>query len=119
MLAYQLIVLKIIVFILNIKKHGDGLDATIFPGFQDLSFENNLEHPILIQTYTTANNKLITVMYSKSDAKQVNLIGPIYSSNQNEFPDIEVDKNQIKWIREFEDGTESEIFTSTYNQTVG
>ena len=58
-------------------------------------------------------------MYSQDSPREINLFGPIYSSNQHEFPDMQVEDNQIKWIREFADGSAGDIFTSTYNEKVG
>jgi len=101
------------------QKHGDGLDATIYPGVKDMVFTNDLDTPILMQVYSTPNNKLVTVFYSKSETKPVNLIGPIYNKNQDLFPDVQVDRNQIKWIREFVDSGEREVFTSTYKDNLG
>ena len=99
-------------------KHGDGLDATIYPGAQDLVFENNLDSPILIQLYHTPNNKLITTFYSEAKPDPVKLIGPFYANNHSEFPDLNVQRNEIKWIREFINTGENEVFTSAYNEPV-
>jgi len=100
------------------KKHGDGLDATIFPGAQDLEFKNIYDKPILIQTYFTPNNKLIAMFYSEATPKPVELKGPFYSNNYSEFPELAVKRNEIKWIREFVESGETEIFTSSYNEPV-
>jgi len=100
------------------KKHGDGLDATIYPGAQDLEFKNIYDKPILIQTYFTPNNKLVAMFYSEATPMDVELKGPFYSNNYSEFPELAVKRNQIKWIREFTESGEQEIFTSSYNVPV-
>ena len=100
------------------KKHGDGLDATIYPGAQDLAFTNTYDKPILLQTYFTPNNKLIAMMYSEATPNPVELKGPFYSNNYNEFPELAVQRNEIKWIRKFIETGETEVFTSSYNEPV-
>ena len=100
------------------KKHGDGLDATIYPGAQDLEFTNIYDKPILIQTYFTPNNKLVAMFYSEAQPLEVELKGPFYSNNFSEFPELAVQRNEIKWIREFKKTGEREIFTSSYNEPV-
>ncbi len=100
------------------KKHGDGLDATIYPGAQDLAFTNTYDKPILLQTYFTPNNKLIALMYSEANPNPVELKGPFYSNNYNEFPELAVQRNEIKWIRKFLETGETEVFTSSYNEPV-
>ncbi len=99
------------------KKHGDGLDATIYPGAQDMVFTNNLSTPILIQTYYTADNKNISIIYGLENPKDSNLYGPYYSMSPNPYG-LTVKNNQIVWVREVEGSKEPEVFTSTYNQRV-
>ncbi len=99
------------------KKHGDGLDATIYPGAQDMTFTNNLSTPILIQTYYTADNKNISIIYGLEEPQDSNLYGPYYSMTENPYG-LTINNNQIIWVRETEGKSQPEIFTSTYNQRV-
>jgi vancomycin resistance protein YoaR len=55
-----------------------GIDATIYPGSQDLRFVNNTSGYILIQTYTDGNDAYIK-FYGTSDGRTVALDGPYKS----------------------------------------
>lgn len=62
---------------------GDGLDATIYIGGQDLKFKNNTKDHLLMQTYVEADNELYIVFYGTNpDGREVELEGP-YLSNYN------------------------------------
>ena len=70
------------------------------------------------QAQKTHNNKLVAMFYSEATPMDVELKGPFYSNNYSEFPELAVKRNQIKWIREFTESGEQEIFTSSYNVPV-
>lgn len=59
---------------------GDGLDATIYLGGQDLKFRNDTEHPILIHTYTDGDYELYIDLYGTSDGRSVELEGPFLAN---------------------------------------
>ena len=66
---------------------GDGLDATVYIGGQDLKFSNDTGFPILIQGYVEDNNAYFK-FYGTSDGRSVKLDGP-YKSNYR-YPPKEV-----------------------------
>jgi len=55
-----------------------GIDATIYPGSQDLVFKNDTGNYILIQTEVT-NTEAFVRMYGTSDGRKVELDGPYKS----------------------------------------
>lgn len=55
-----------------------GIDATIYPGSQDLRFVNDTPGYILIQTYTDGNDAYV-LFYGTSDGREVALDGPYKS----------------------------------------
>lgn len=62
----------------------DGLDATIYKGSQDLKFQNNTGHPILVRAFTTEDNDAIVEFYGYDDGRYVSLDGPYTYTNQTE-----------------------------------
>src|SRR3989344_5863493 len=56
-------------------QHGEGLDATIFPGEQDLIFRNNTPGYILILTRTEGTEAIVE-FYGTPDGREVTLEGP-------------------------------------------
>jgi vancomycin resistance protein YoaR len=55
-----------------------GIDATIYPGSQDLVFKNDTSNYILFQTDITATEAFVRI-YGTSDGRAVKLEGPIKS----------------------------------------
>lgn len=55
-----------------------GIDATIYPGSQDLVFKNDTANYILFQTAITATEAFVRI-YGTSDGRTVKLEGPIKS----------------------------------------
>lgn len=62
------------------EAHGVGIDATVFPGKQDLTFRNDTGHPILIQSYDDGFEAYVSI-YGTPDGRQVELTGPYFSVN--------------------------------------
>lgn len=61
------------------KKYGVGLDATIFPGSQDLAFTNDTPSYLLLQAATEGKDMVVNI-YGVPDGRQVALEGPYFSS---------------------------------------
>ncbi len=92
------------------EKYGVGIDATIFPGKQDLTFRNDTGHPLLIQAYTEGDEAYVNI-YGTSDGRVANLRGPYFSTNAP--ADVTVNGrplryNEIAWVQtvRFSDGRE-------------
>lgn len=65
------------------EKYGVGLDATIFPGKQDLRALNNTGGPILIQAYNKGDEAFVH-LYGVDDGRSVSLTGPYFSASAPE-----------------------------------
>ncbi len=61
------------------KAYGVGIDATIFPGAQDLTFVNDTGHPILILARHEGTDAFVE-LYGTPDGRQVELEGPYFST---------------------------------------
>jgi vancomycin resistance protein YoaR len=104
------------------KQYGVGIDATIFPGSQDLVFVNDLENPILIQAYDTEEQDVMVNIYGVPDKREVAVEGPYFSINAPE--DLLIDGraikyNEIAWVQTIrhEDGREEEnVIVSRYKE---
>ncbi|PIQ76484.1 hypothetical protein COU78_06815 [Candidatus Peregrinibacteria bacterium CG10_big_fil_rev_8_21_14_0_10_49_24] len=103
------------------KKYGVGIDATIFPGVQDLTFVNDTGYPVIIQAYNDGNEAYVNV-YGTSDGRTVDLQGPYFSSN---YPDSlfidgrRVARNEVAWTQtvQYPNGrTEESIIVSRYHE---
>lgn len=103
------------------KKHGVGIDATIFPGSQDLVFLNDTEYPLLIQAYDDEYDAVVNI-YGTPDGRSVELEGPFFSTNAPEdFTVFErgLLMNEVAWVQmvTFEDGTtKRNIILSRYKE---
>lgn len=94
------------------QAYGDGLDATIFPGSQDLVFKNNTSGPILIEAYTEGTMAIVN-FYGTSDGRSVEMFGPYTQSNQSEeviSATGGLGYNQIAWkqVIQWPDGSKKE-----------
>ena len=95
------------------KKYGVGIDATIYPGTQDLVFENDTPGPILIQAYDNEDKDAFVKFYGIPDGREVALKGPYFKSNAPEdllVNERSISRNEIVWEYKvtYEDGTEAE-----------
>jgi vancomycin resistance protein YoaR len=99
------------------EEFGNGLDATIYPGFRDFRFKNNTGNYLFVQAYSDEDYGFVNI-YGTSD-KKVQLIGPIYSGRvpTEYLGDIDPAWNEIGWVQEITnpDGSVVEEFmTSRY-----
>lgn len=83
------------------KKYGVGLDATIFPGSQDLIFANDSPSYLLMQAAIEGKDVIINI-YGVPDGRQVALEGPYF---QTTAPDDllvngrKLREKEIAWIQ--------------------
>lgn len=66
-------------YVVYYKKYGVGIDATIYPGSQDLSFRNDSKHPLIIQAYHDGTNAYVNI-YGTPDGRVATLNGPYFSA---------------------------------------
>ena len=83
------------------KKYGVGLDATIFPGSQDLTFVNDTSSYLLMQATTEGKDAIVSI-YGVPDGRQIALEGPYF---QTTAPDDllvngrKLREKEIAWIQ--------------------
>jgi vancomycin resistance protein YoaR len=85
------------------QAYGDGLDATIYPGSQDLIFTNNTGSPILmLASYDEWDAEV--QFYGTPDGRNTELYGPFTQSNQPEsltsYLGGSLGRGQIAWKQE-------------------
>ncbi|OGJ62390.1 hypothetical protein A3J34_02130 [Candidatus Peribacteria bacterium RIFCSPLOWO2_02_FULL_51_10] len=84
------------------EKYGVGQDATIFPGTQDLVFQNDSGGPLLIQAYNEGDEAFVNI-YGQDDGRHVTISGPYFSKSAPKdllSDDRKVRANEIAWVRE-------------------
>lgn len=92
------------------KEHGVGIDATIYPGLQDLAFTNDTDNYVLIQAYDDGYDAVVNI-YGTPDGRTVALNGPYFSENAPEelrVKDRRLARNEIAWLHKvrYADGRE-------------
>lgn len=66
------------------KQYGVGMDATVFPGKQDLTFQNDTQGPIVLLGMTDDADNAYSVLYGIDDNRQVALDGPYFGYTHTE-----------------------------------
>ncbi|MBI2453721.1 VanW family protein, partial [Candidatus Peregrinibacteria bacterium] len=84
------------------KEYGEGLDATIFQGGQDLIFKNDTPSYLLIQAYDDGDDGYVKI-YGTPDGRRASLEGPYRTADipqeKTEKYGVRPRKNQIFWYR--------------------
>ncbi|OGJ68880.1 hypothetical protein A3H22_04375 [Candidatus Peribacteria bacterium RIFCSPLOWO2_12_FULL_55_15] len=105
------------------KKYGVGLDATIFPGSQDLVFTNDTSSYLLMQAATEGKDAIVNI-YGVPDGRHVALEGPYFAAT---VPDDllvhgrKLREKEIAWIQHIvrPDGEEQEnVILSSYKKGI-
>lgn len=83
------------------EHHGVGLDATVFPGAQDLTFVNDTGDYLLLQAYDDGYDAYVHI-YGTPDGRNVQMDGPYFTSAAP--PGLTVNgrglrSNEIAWIQ--------------------
>jgi vancomycin resistance protein YoaR len=82
------------------ESYGVGVDATIFPGIQDLVFLNDTDSPLVFQSYIDGEDVYVEV-YGKDDGRKVDMKGPFFAGNRNRPSSLPVlNYNEIGWVQE-------------------
>lgn len=108
-------------FVKYYEKHGVGIDATIFPGQQDLVFNNDTEDHLLIQAYIEGDEATVNI-YGTPDGRYVSLKGPFFAHNApNDFryKERRLWHNEIVWLQnvEYPNGKQADnIIYSRYKE---
>ncbi len=100
------------------EKYGVGLDATVFPGSQDLQFLNDTGHPLLLQSVINGWEAEVRV-WGMPDGRKVTLAGPYFHNTA--LPGMTISgrsirANEILWTRRVERSDGSAEVRSVYAQ---
>lgn len=107
-------------YVIYYNDYGDGLDATVYPGEQDLKFVNNTPSNLLLVAQEEGYYEAVVRFYGTDDGRETVLIGPYTTSNQTDETKTELGNLGIgeiawKYIQTKEDGTVNETWIrSTY-----
>lgn len=92
------------------EQYGVGVDATIFPGKQDLTFRNDTGDIIVLQSYTDGYDAYVNI-FGIPDGRTVAMHGPYFSGLPEQPSTMHgLRNNEIGWIRQIitADGTIAE-----------
>jgi len=84
------------------EKGGVGIDATVYPGQQDLTFVNDTGNYLLLQAYEKGTEATVNI-YGTPDGRSVTMHGPYFSSSDlSDFPEEtrQPRSNEIAWIQQ-------------------
>ncbi len=88
-------------FVHYYEQYGVGIDATVYPGEQDLAFINDTGHPLVIQSYAEGERAFVNV-FGTSDGRAVTLAGPYFAQNDpGSLPGLSrrLLRNEIAWVQ--------------------
>lgn len=99
-------------YVIYYNDYGDGLDATIFPGEQDLKFMNNTPNYLLMTATEEGYYEAVVRFYGENDGRETTLIGPYTASNETEetlaqLGDLGIGDMAWEYIITHKDGTQT------------
>jgi len=103
-------------------KHGVGIDATIYPGTQDLVFLNDTEDYLLIQAYNEGTEAYVNI-YGSPDGRKVELEGPYFAHTAPDdvtYNGRDISTKEILWFQhvKYKNGEEREYPILSRYQTL-
>ena len=92
-------------FVDHYEPYGIGLDATVFPGFHDMTFLNDTADIILIQAFIDEETQDVTVnFYGIPDGRTVALDGPYFNNTPHRNALLRpLDWDEIGWVQTITD----------------
>lgn len=81
------------------EQYGVGIDATVFPGKQDFTFENDTADRVFIHAKVQGDDATV-YLFGKPDGRSVTLRGPYFSASKHlptALQDHPLRKNEIAW----------------------
>lgn len=82
------------------KRYGVGMDATVFPGKQDMTFQNDTQGPVVLLGKTDEHDNAYSALYGIDDNRQVALDGPYFGYTHKEPVMGRVLRNgEVAWIQ--------------------
>lgn len=106
-------------FVHYYEAFGVGLDATVFPGHQDMTFINDTPGPLVVQSYSRGDEAFVHI-FGIDDHRTVRMEGPYFSSTAPSRLLLDghaVRGNEIAWERNviFSNGEKKdEVFGARY-----
>jgi vancomycin resistance protein YoaR len=102
------------------KQYGVGLDAAVFPGKQDLTFENDTQGPVVLLGMTDDEDNAYSTLYGIDDDRTVMMDGPYFGYTRKEpVMGRTLRNNQVGWVQRVTkpDGTtREELLVAQYLQ---
>lgn len=106
-------------FVDHYEPLGIGLDATVFPGQQDLKIRNDTAGDMIIQSSIEGNTAIVQ-LFGRKDARSVTMQGPFFQNSTTRPKALRaIGRNEIGWVRVLTaaDGTVTqEPIISSYNK---
>lgn len=90
------------------KEFGMGLDATVFPGSQDMTFHNDTSGPLVLLGMTDEYDNAYSTLYGIDDNRTVTLEGPFFGyTHVDPVMGRTLRTNEVAWIQHVvrDDGT--------------
>lgn len=82
------------------KQYGVGMDATVFPGKQDLTFENDTPGPVMLLGSTDEHDNAYSSLYGIDDGRTVALEGPYFGyTHKSAVMGRTLRSNEVAWIQ--------------------
>jgi hypothetical protein len=82
------------------KAYGVGLDATVFPGKQDMTFQNDTPGPLILVGKTDADDNAFSMLYGIDDGRDVSLDGPYFGYTYTEpVMGRTLRSSEVAWIK--------------------
>ena len=82
------------------KQFGMGMDATVFPGKQDMRFENDTPGPMILVGSTDDADNAYSTIYGIDDGRAVSLEGPYFGSNHKDpVMGRTLRGNEVAWVQ--------------------
>lgn len=82
------------------KEYGVGMDATVFPGKQDMTFQNDTQGPIVLLGMTDEDDNAYSTLYGIDDNRQVALDGPYFGYTHTEtVMGRKLTSREVAWIQ--------------------
>lgn len=82
------------------KQYGVGLDAAVFPGKQDMRFENDTPGPMILVGMTDEEDNAYSKLYGIDDDRSVTMDGPYFGHTYKEpIMGTTLRNNQVGWIQ--------------------
>lgn len=82
------------------KQYGVGMDATVFPGKQDMTFQNDTQGPLVLLGMTDDADNAYSTLYGIDDGRQVALDGPYFGYTHTE-PVLgrKLTSREVAWVQ--------------------